>query len=121
MVNERQIISCCAEPEEPFVCGELATCTLVIRVAEDISADGRIRFHFTESPYYRSPPNYGLPAKGFVFFARLHFQTDKPQEMGYITAGDRVRTICRNRVGAGTLFLHDSLRTRANRRGRACC
>ena len=86
MVNERQIISCCAEPEEPFVCGELATCTLVIRVAEDISADGRIRFHFTESPYYRSPPNYGLPAKGFVFFARLHFQTDKPRETGYITA-----------------------------------
>ena len=86
MVNERRIISCRAEPADPFVCGELVTCALVIRVAEDILPDGRIRFYFTESPYYQSPPNYGLPAKGFVFFARLHFQTDNPQEMGYITA-----------------------------------
>ena len=86
MVNEIRIISCRAEPADPFVCGALVTCTLTIRVMEDISPDGTIRFHFTESPYYRTPPNYGLPAKGFVFFARLHFQTDNPQEVGYITA-----------------------------------
>ena len=86
MVNERRIISCRAEPAEPFVCGELVTCTLAISVMDDISPDGRIRFHFTESPYYRISPNFGLPAKGFVFFARLQFQTDKPQESGYITA-----------------------------------
>ncbi len=86
MVNERRIISCRAEPAEPFVCGELVTCTLVICVAGDISPGGNIRFHFTESPYYRNSPNFGLPAKGFVFFARLHFQTDRPQEPGYLTA-----------------------------------
>ena len=86
MVDERRIISCRSEPAEPFVCGELVTCTLVISVLEDIPPNGRIRFHFTESPYYRIPPNYGLPAKGFVFFARHHFQTDNPQNVGYITA-----------------------------------
>ena len=86
MIDKKQIISCRAEPAEPFVCGEPVTCTLIITVAEDISPDGRIRFHFTESPYYRNSPNYGLPAKGYVFFARVHFQTDKPQETGYITA-----------------------------------
>ena len=86
MVNERRIISCRAEPAEHFVCGELVTCTLVICVAGDISPGGNIRFHFTESPYYRNSPNFGLPAKGFVFFARLHFQTDRPQEPGYLTA-----------------------------------
>ena len=86
MIDKKRIISCRAEPDAPFVCGELVTCTLSITVAHDISPGGRIRFHFTESPYYRNSPNYGLPAKGYVFFARVHFQTDKPQETGYITA-----------------------------------
>ena len=86
LINEKQIISCRAEPAEPLVCGELVTCTLVVSVAEDILPSGCIRFHFTESPYYRIPPNYGLPAKGFVFFARHHFQTDNPQAAGYVTA-----------------------------------
>lgn len=86
MVNENRIISCRTEPADLFVCGDLVTCTLVISVEEDISPEGNIRFHFTESPYYRSSPNYGLPAKGYVFFARLHFQTDNPLETGYITA-----------------------------------
>ena len=86
MIDKKRIIACRAEPAEPFVCGEMVTCTLVISVTEDISTNGRIRFHFTESPYYRIPPNYGLPAKGFVFFARLHFQTDNPGAVGYVTA-----------------------------------
>ena len=105
MVNERRIISCRAEPAEPFVCGELVTCALVIRVAEDILPDGNIRFYFTESPYYQSPPNYGLPAKGFVFFARLHFQTDNPKEMGYITAETKSGQSVTIELAPGCCFL----------------
>ena len=104
MVDERRIISCRSEPAEPFVCGELVTCTLVISVLEDIPPNGCIRFHFTESPYYRIPPNYGLPAKGFVFFARHHFQTDNPQNVGYLTAETKSGQLVSIELAPGRCF-----------------
>ena len=81
-----RVISCRVEPTGPLVCGEVITCTLLMSVEEQIAPGGRIRIHFTQSPYYRMPPAYGLPVKGFVFYPRAEFQTHDPQGPGYLTA-----------------------------------
>ena len=81
-----RIVSCRAEPAEPLVCGEVITCTLLMSVEERIAPGGRIRIYFTQSPFYRMPPVYGLPVKGFAFYPRAEFQTDDPQGLGYLTA-----------------------------------
>ena len=88
-VGEERAISCRVEPADPLVCGDLVTCTLAVNLEREILPGGSIRFIFTQSPYYREPPVYGLPAKGFVFFARVHLQTDHPSEMGFLTCEAR--------------------------------
>ena len=85
-MDEKRAIRCRVEPTEPLVCGELTTRTLLIEVEQEVLPGGSIRIYFTESPYYRRPPLYGLPAKGFIFYARVQFQADDPQGIGYLTA-----------------------------------
>ena len=85
MADEKHVITCRIEPAEPLVCGEIVSRTFLISIEEAVSPQGRIRIYFTQSPYYRIPPLYGLPAKGFVFFSRVQFQTDDPRGAGYIT------------------------------------
>ena len=85
MVQENRVISCQIETGRTLVCGEMVTCILTISVEEEISSGGCIRVYFSQSPFYRTPPHYGLASKGFVFFARIQFQTDNPQQVGYMT------------------------------------
>ncbi|MEZ4865084.1 MAG: DUF3604 domain-containing protein [Caldilineaceae bacterium] len=86
MVDETRLIACSAHPTTPLVCGTLTTCTLQLEVQTGLAHQARIRFYFTQSPYYDQPPSYGMSAKGFVFYHRVHFQTSNPQAIGYLTA-----------------------------------
>ena len=84
-MDPHRIISCRVEPDEPLICGEKVTVTFHVSIQQEISSGGRIRLHFTESPYYEMPPQYGLAVKGFVFFSRIQFQADVPEADGYLT------------------------------------
>lgn len=86
MIDEARLILCSADFVAPLVCGAMTTCTLHLEVRTALARQARIRFHFTQSPYYDQPPDYGLSAKGFVFYHRVHFQTGNPQGIGYLTA-----------------------------------
>ncbi len=86
MLDETRLITCSADVATPLVCGAMTTCTLTVTVQTALACQARIRFHFTQSPYYDQPPDYGMAAKGFVFYHRVHFQTSDPQGIGYLTA-----------------------------------
>ena len=86
MIDETRLITCSADLAAPLVCGAMTTCTLTVTVQTALARQARIRFHFTQSPYYDQPPDYGMAAKGFVFYHRVHFQTSDPQGIGYLTA-----------------------------------
>lgn len=86
MGDPKRSVSCRIEPAASLVCGELTTCTLLFKVNEGIPPQGRLRLYFTQSPYYRHPPGYGMAAKGFIFYHRIHFQTSDPQGIGFLTA-----------------------------------
>ncbi|MEZ4730701.1 MAG: hypothetical protein R3E79_26540 [Caldilineaceae bacterium] len=86
MIDEARLILCSADCTAPLVCGAMTTCTLQLEVRTALARQARLRFHFTQSPYYDQPPDYGLSAKGFVFYHRVHFQTGNPQGIGYLTA-----------------------------------
>lgn len=86
MCDHEQSVSCQIDPTVPLVCGEMTTRTFIFTVREQISPLGRLRIYFTQSPYYRKPPIYGMSAKGFIFYHRVHFQTHDPQGIGYLTA-----------------------------------
>jgi len=86
MIDETHLIACSAQVTTPLVCGVMTTCTLHLEVQVALARQGRIRFYFTQSPYYERAPNYGMAAKGFIFYHRVHFQTDNPQGIGYLTA-----------------------------------
>ncbi|MCE7988927.1 MAG: DUF3604 domain-containing protein [Caldilinea sp. CFX5] len=86
MIDETRLIACAADLAAPLVCGAMTTCTLKLTVHTALARQARIRFYFTQSPYYDQPPDYGLSAKGFVFYHRVHFQTSDPQGIGYLTA-----------------------------------
>lgn len=74
------------DPFDPLTCGQLVSLTLRLAVQAPIQPGGRMRLYFTESPFYRRPPLFGLPVKGYVFFVRVHFQTQNPQDLGFLTA-----------------------------------
>src|SRR5689334_17074270 len=86
MVDETGVVAGHAELSAPLICGALVTCTLLLEVQAPILPQGRIRIYFTQSPFYREPPDFGMAAKGFIFYHRIHFQTNNPQGIGYLTA-----------------------------------
>ena len=86
MIDETHLITCSTDCTTPFICGEMTTCTLHVAVHTALAQQARIRFYFTQSPYYAQPPNYGMAAKGFIFYHRVHFQTSNPQAIGYLSA-----------------------------------
>lgn len=86
MVDETGVVAGHAELSAPLICGALVTCTLLLEVQTPILPQGRIRVYFTQSPFYREPPDFGMAAKGFIFYHRIHFQTSNPQGIGYLTA-----------------------------------
>ena len=86
MIDETHLITCSTNCTTPLICGEMTTCTLHVAVHTALAQQARIRFYFTQSPYYAQPPNYGMAAKGFIFYHRIHFQTSNPQAIGYLSA-----------------------------------
>ncbi|MBX3010121.1 MAG: DUF3604 domain-containing protein [Caldilineaceae bacterium] len=64
----------------------MTSCTLTMTVRVPLARQARIRLYFTQSPYYEQPPTYGMSGKGFIFYHRVHFQTNNPQGIGYLTA-----------------------------------
>ena len=115
MSDPKQSVSGRIEPAAQLVCGELTTCTFRFKVNEAIAPQGRLRLYFTQSPYYRQPPDYGMAAKGFIFYHRIHFQTSDPQGIGYLTAASASGQPVQIELEKGrcffTLFCPDGLAT----------
>lgn len=86
MIDFGHVLSGQIHPAEPLICGKMATVQLLLTVQTGLEPGARVRLYFTQSPYYREEPMHGLPAKGFVFYARVHFQCHDPQAAGYLTA-----------------------------------
>lgn len=86
MIDEMRLITCSTNCTTPLICGEMTTCTLRVALHTALARQARIRFYFTQSPYYAQPPNYGMAAKGFIFYHRVHFQSSNPQAIGYLSA-----------------------------------